>query len=171
MRETERRGFGWMPLAFSTSPWFSARGLASRLRWRQPPDSPSVVLSGREPRKLPVVLSADEVVLFLEVVSSLNARVALTTAYAAGLRASEVAAHRRHRQRAHVDADRALQGREGARRDAVAAAARHPAPLLAAGGASAVLVSGPNPRQADRTHRAQRARALASRLEIGHSMC
>jgi integrase/recombinase XerD len=46
----------------------------------------------REPRKLPVVLSADEVVLFLEAVSSLNARVALTTAHAAGLRVSEVAA-------------------------------------------------------------------------------
>jgi len=46
----------------------------------------------REPRKLPSVLSADEVVKFLEAVSSLKARVALTTAYAAGLRVSEVAA-------------------------------------------------------------------------------
>ena len=46
----------------------------------------------REPRKLPTVLSADEVVQFLEAVSSLKARVALTTAYAAGLRVSEVAA-------------------------------------------------------------------------------
>jgi integrase/recombinase XerD len=36
------------------------------------------------------VLSADEVVRFLEAVSSLKARVALTTAYAAGLRVSEV---------------------------------------------------------------------------------
>jgi integrase/recombinase XerD len=39
-----------------------------------------------------MVLSADEIVRFLEVVSSLKARVALTTAYAAGLRVSEVAA-------------------------------------------------------------------------------
>src|SRR5208283_1369535 len=46
----------------------------------------------RESRKLPSVLSADEVVRFLEAVSSLKARVALTTAYAAGLRVSEVAA-------------------------------------------------------------------------------
>jgi hypothetical protein len=38
------------------------------------------------------VLGADEVVTFLESVSSLKARVALTTAYAAGLRVSEVAA-------------------------------------------------------------------------------
>jgi integrase/recombinase XerD len=43
------------------------------------------------PLKLPVVLSADEVVQFLEAVSSLKSRAALTTAYAAGLRASEVA--------------------------------------------------------------------------------
>src|SRR5512147_772775 len=43
----------------------------------------------REPRKFPVVLSADEVVRFLEAVPSLKARAALTTAYAAGLRASE----------------------------------------------------------------------------------
>ena len=45
----------------------------------------------REPRKLPTVLSAEEVARFLEAVSSLKARVALTTAYAAGLRVSEVA--------------------------------------------------------------------------------
>ena len=43
----------------------------------------------REPRKLPEVLSAGEVVRFLEAVPSLRTRVALTTAYAAGLRASE----------------------------------------------------------------------------------
>ena len=46
----------------------------------------------REPCKLPTVLSANEVVRFLEAVSSLKARAALTTAYAAGLRVSEVAA-------------------------------------------------------------------------------
>lgn len=46
----------------------------------------------RKPRTLPVVLSlsADEVVKFLEAVSSLRARVALTCAYAAGLRVGEV---------------------------------------------------------------------------------
>ena len=53
---------------------------------------PERIAYAREPRKLPVVLSADEVVRFLESVSSLKARVALTTAYAAGLRVSEVAA-------------------------------------------------------------------------------
>jgi integrase/recombinase XerD len=43
-----------------------------------------------EPRRLPVVLSADEVVRFLEAGPSLKARAALTTAYAAGLRVSEI---------------------------------------------------------------------------------
>jgi site-specific recombinase XerD len=56
------------------------------------PTIPERITYAREPRKLPVVLSGDEVVRFLEAVSSLKARVALTTAYAAGLRVSEVAA-------------------------------------------------------------------------------
>jgi len=47
------------------------------------------IVAAREPQKLPVVLSADEVVRFLEAVPSLKTRSALTTAYAAGLRASE----------------------------------------------------------------------------------
>jgi site-specific recombinase XerD len=53
---------------------------------------PQRIPYARQPRKLPTVLSAEEVVRFLEAVSSLKARVALTTAYAAGLRVSEVAA-------------------------------------------------------------------------------
>jgi integrase/recombinase XerD len=52
---------------------------------------PERIPYAREPSKLPVILSADEVVCFLEAVSSLKSRAALTTAYAAGLRASEVA--------------------------------------------------------------------------------
>jgi integrase/recombinase XerD len=50
---------------------------------------PERIPYAREPRKLPVVLSAEEVVRFLEGVPSLKTRAALTTAYAAGLRASE----------------------------------------------------------------------------------
>lgn len=50
---------------------------------------PERIPYAREPHKLPVVLSADEVVRFLEAVPSLKTRAALTTAYAAGLRASE----------------------------------------------------------------------------------
>jgi len=52
---------------------------------------PERIPYARTPRKLPVVLSADEVARFLEAVSGLRSRAALTTAYAAGLRASEVA--------------------------------------------------------------------------------
>ena len=50
---------------------------------------PERIAYARTPRKLPSILSADEVVRFLEAVPSLKARTALTTAYAAGLRASE----------------------------------------------------------------------------------
>ena len=52
-------------------------------------DVPERIPYARKPRTLPVVLSADEVVQFLEAVSSLKARVALTCAYAAGLRVAE----------------------------------------------------------------------------------
>ena len=51
---------------------------------------PERIAYAREPKKLPVVLSGDEVVRFLEAVPSLKTRTALTTAYASGLRASEV---------------------------------------------------------------------------------
>lgn len=50
---------------------------------------PERIPYAREPRKLPTVLNADEVIRFLEAVPSLKVRAALTTAYAAGLRASE----------------------------------------------------------------------------------
>jgi integrase len=57
-------------------------------------DLPERIAYAREPQKLPVVLSADEVVRFLEAVPSLKCRAALSTAYAAGLRASEVASRK-----------------------------------------------------------------------------
>src|SRR3954452_2760774 len=44
---------------------------------------PERIPYAREPRKLPVVLSSDEVVAFLEAVPSLKSRAALTAAYAA----------------------------------------------------------------------------------------
>ena len=43
------------------------------------------IVAAREPQKLPVVLSADEIVRFLEAVPGLRNRVALTTAYGGGL--------------------------------------------------------------------------------------
>jgi site-specific recombinase XerD len=50
------------------------------------------IVSAKEPQKLPVVLSADEIARFLEATPGLRNRVALTTACGAGLRVSEVAA-------------------------------------------------------------------------------
>src|SRR3978361_245132 len=50
-------------------------------------DLPERIPYARTPRKLPVVLSADEVVAFLEAGPCLKARAALTTAYTAGRRA------------------------------------------------------------------------------------
>lgn len=55
-------------------------------------EMPELIPYSRAPRKLPVVLGGEEVVRFLEAVPGLKARVALTTAYAAGLRLSEVVA-------------------------------------------------------------------------------
>jgi site-specific recombinase XerD len=51
---------------------------------------PERIPYARRRQALPEVLSRDEVVRFLEAVSSLKCRVALTTAYATGLRVSEV---------------------------------------------------------------------------------
>ena len=76
---------------------------------------PERIAYAREPRKLPVVLSADEVVRFLELVSSLKARVALTTAYAAGLRVSEVAALKVHRLRLSTPSSRCAAGPQAPR--------------------------------------------------------
>ncbi len=48
------------------------------------------IVAAREPQRLPVVLSGDEIVQFLEAVPGLRNRVALTTAYGAGMRVGEV---------------------------------------------------------------------------------
>ena len=105
-------------------------------------DVPEHIPYARAPRKLPTVLSADEVVRFLESVSSLKSRAALTTAYAAGLRASEVAGLRGgHRQRAGRDPGSAWQRRQGQQCDAVAAVAWHSSRLLEAGAADDLPVS------------------------------
>jgi len=53
-------------------------------------DLPERIAYAPRPKTLPVVLSPEEVAAFLEAVPSRRDRVALTTAYATGLRASEV---------------------------------------------------------------------------------
>jgi integrase/recombinase XerD len=59
---------------------------------------------GRKPRPLPVVLSQDEVVRLIEAVPHVVYRMALLTAYAAGLRISETVALRAE----HIDSARML---------------------------------------------------------------
>ena len=49
------------------------------------------IVSGKQPKKLPFVLSPEETARFLEAVPGLRNRVAMIAAYAAGLRVSEVA--------------------------------------------------------------------------------
>ena len=56
----------------------------------------------RQPKKLPVVLSQDEVIRLFDAVRSLKLRAMLMTAYAAGLRLSEVT----HLQVADIDSER-----------------------------------------------------------------
>jgi site-specific recombinase XerD len=48
------------------------------------------IVTGKEPEKLPPVLSREEIARFLEAVAGLRNRVALATAYATGLRIGEV---------------------------------------------------------------------------------
>jgi len=49
------------------------------------------IITGKDPEKLPPVLDDEEIVRFLEAVEGVRNRVALATAYAAGLRVAEVA--------------------------------------------------------------------------------
>ena len=59
---------------------------------------------GRKPRSLPVVLSQDEVVRLIEAVPEIVYRMALLTAYAAGLRITETVALRAE----HIDSARVV---------------------------------------------------------------
>jgi integrase/recombinase XerD len=86
----------------------------------------------RQPRRLPAVLSADEVTLLLQAAPGPKYKAALATAGAcpgegrgrrAARRRSRCAQSRRHRLRAHVAAGRTRQGRQRSPRHAVAATA------------------------------------------------
>ena len=55
------------------------------------PDLSQLLATVREPRKIPVVLSPEEVVRFLEAAPGLKYKAAFSVAYGAGLRVSEVA--------------------------------------------------------------------------------
>jgi len=82
---------------------------------------PEMIPYARTPRRLPVVLSGEEIVRFLEAVPGLKPRVALVTAYAAGLRLSEVVAL----QCADIDSSRGvirIRGKGGKERQALLSA-------------------------------------------------
>jgi integrase/recombinase XerD len=116
---------------------------------------PERIAYARQPRKLPEVLSADEVVRFLEAVPSLRTRVALTTAYAAGLRASEAVSLKV----ANIDSGRtgdpgpAGQRRQGSLCHAVSATAWHSSHLLAACPPQGLVVPRTQSGQPDRGER------------------
>jgi integrase len=126
---------------------------------------PERIPYARQPLKLPVVLSADEVVQFLEAVSSLKSRAALTTAYAAGLRASEVAGLRIEDIDSARGVIRVRHGKGAKDRNAVAPTARHPAHLLAARPAAGLSVPWSRRRSSDRSDR------VACRLPVGGEGC
>ena len=48
------------------------------------PEAFDRIISAKEPKKLPVVLSGEEIVRFLQAIPGLRNRAALTTAYGAG---------------------------------------------------------------------------------------
>jgi len=90
--------------------WQNAKYPRHPMRTARPSSTSS---NGRAPEKLPPVLDADEIVRFLESVAGLRNRVALTTAYAAGLRIGEVALLKVAAiDRAHPDPGRERQGRQ-----------------------------------------------------------
>ena len=105
---------------------------------------PERIAYAREPSKLPVVLSADEVVRFLEAIPSLKSRTALTTVYAAGLRVSEVVLLKiADNDSQRMVMGRAVQGRQGPLRHALSAAPEDFTHLLAARSTEAMAVSRP----------------------------
>ena len=99
----------------------------------------------REPRRLPAVLSVEEVTLLLQAAPGPKYKAALATAGACpsegrGRRTARLrgcrAQGRRYRFRAHAVARRARQGRQGPPCNAVATAARTAARLVAGGAAA-----------------------------------
>lgn len=83
---------------------------------------PERIAYARTPAKLPTILNGDEIVRFLEAVPSLRTRTALTTAYAAGLRASEAV----HLKVRNIDGERGIirveHGKGGKDRDVMLSA-------------------------------------------------
>ena len=103
------------------------------------------------PQKLPTVLTQEEVARLLESASCAKHKAALSVAYGAGLRASEVVSLKVSDidSARMVLARRAGQGAQGSPRHAFPDAARYPARVVAHRQAYGVAVSGPEPGQSD----------------------
>ena len=99
------------------------------------PDLARRLVRVTHPRKLPVVLSPDEVARLLNATTCLKHQAALSVAYGAGLRVAEVssAQGQRHRQRAHAAQGRARQRRAVSQRHALGGSC---SPCCASGGRS-----------------------------------
>src|SRR5690242_21079518 len=89
------------------------------------------------PRRIPAVLSVEEVTLLLRAATAPKYKAAFATAYGAGLRVSQVVALKvGDIDSAHAAARRARQGGQGPPCDAVAAVARTAARVVARGAAA-----------------------------------
>jgi integrase/recombinase XerD len=109
-----------MAAAFSAHGFHTTLDAAPTFSMTMRPEAFDRIISAKEPKKLPVVLSGEEIVRFLQAVPGLRNRAALTTAYGAGLRVCEVAACQRaddiegatrHLERLAGAADRVGAGR------------------------------------------------------------
>ena len=105
-----------------------------------------------EPRKVPVVLSPDEVRRFLEAAPGLKYKAALSVAYGAGLRVSEVVALKISDvdSKAHADPRRTGQGSQRPQRNALAGPARTVARVVE--GFPVVRLAIPGPRSCAADH-------------------
>ena len=74
-----------------TTSRFAPCDSSTRRRWDEPACSDGIPCP-KEPKRLPVVLSREEVAIFLAAAPRLKSRTMLTMAYAAGLRVSEIVA-------------------------------------------------------------------------------
>lgn len=103
------------------------------------------IVAAREPQKLPVVLSADEIVRFLEAVPGPAQPGGADDGLWGGpaCRRGRAPDHWRGRQWPDADPGRARQGRQGSLCHAVAAAAADLARLLALGAAEPLAIPGP----------------------------
>ena len=99
----------------------------------------------RQPQKLPVVLTSEEVARLLEAAPGPKYKAALSVAYGAGLRVSEVANLRVSDIdfQAHVGPCRARQRQEGPQRHAITTAVATAARVVAGRTADDVAVPGP----------------------------